>query len=226
MKGLGSHMPIEKRRFLHSLVFPLLFAFVLFCVKLIGVIEGESFIRFGVRPLRVEGLLGIVTSPLIHSSWSHLYSNLFSFVVLGVTLFYFYNKIAYKVFFLIYLLSGIGIWIAARDSWHIGVSGVIYGLASFLALSGIIRNHIRLIAISFIVIFFYGSLVWGALPLKFDLPYSWEGHFWGGLSGVILAVAYRNEGPRKSISPFENEEEEDDDEDGETPFWKNTDIDP
>ncbi|MCW3804676.1 rhomboid family intramembrane serine protease [Marinilabiliaceae bacterium D04] len=221
-------MSLEKRRLIHSVIFPLFFLFVIFCIKLIEELEHLRFTELGVKPLCAEGVLGIFTSPLVHGDWGHLYSNSVSLLVLGVALFYFYNKIAYKVFILIYLLSGLGTWLAARDLWHIGASGVIYGLAGFLALSGIIRRHLRLIAISFIVIFFYGSLVWGALPLKFNLPYSWEGHFWGGLVGLILAVVYRREGPQRPKSPFdfEDEEGEGDSEDGEVPYWMKTDVEP
>ncbi len=225
MKGLGSHIPIEKRRFLHSLIFPTFFLLVIFTVKLIEILEDVSFSHYGVRPLTKEGLWGIVLSPLIHGDWDHLYSNSVSMFVLGVTLFYFYNKIAYKVFFLIYLLSGIGVWLAARDSWHIGASGVIYGLAGFLAVSGILRKHVRLIAISFLVIFFYGSMVWGAFPLKVNLPYSWEGHFWGGLAGILLAVLFKNEGPQRPRSPLEDEDDDNDISD-EGAYWLETDIKP
>ncbi len=218
-------MPIEKRRFIHSLIFPSIFVLILFFIKLFEYIEGIRLTELGVRPQKVEGLIGILTSPLIHGDWNHLYSNSVSFFILSVTLFYFYNKIAYKVFFLIYLLTGIGTWLAARDSWHIGASGIIYGLTSFLTLSGILRKYYRLIAISFIVIFFYGSIVWGALPLKFDLPYSWEGHLWGGFIGSLLAFIYKNEGPQRPRSPIEDDEDIDED-DEENPYWMKTDIEP
>ncbi len=223
MKGLGSHIPIEKRRFLHSLIFPVFLLVIVFTVKLIETLEGISLFTYGVRPLSVNGLWGILFSPLIHSDWEHLYSNSIPILVLGMALFYFYNKIAYKVFFLIYILSGMGVWLAARDSWHIGASGVIYGLAGFLSVSGIIRRHIQLIAISLLVIFFYGSLVWGAFPLKIDLPYSWEGHFWGGLAGILIAWFYKNEGPQRPKSPLEDEEEDLEEEDA---YWMKTDIEP
>jgi len=198
---------------------------LIFTIKLIETLEGVSFAEYGVRPLSKEGMWGILFSPLIHGDWQHLYSNSISMFVLGVTLFYFYNKIAYKVFFLIYLLSGVGLWLAARDSWHIGASGIIYGLTGFLAVSGIIRRHIRLIAISFLVIFFYGSLIWGAFPLKINMQYSWEGHFWGGLAGILLAVLYKDEGPQRPKSLLEDENQEDDDTE-EDPYWLKTDIEP
>lgn len=216
-------MNFERRRFIHSLLFPSFFLLVLLVIKLVETLEGWSFAYLGVRPQSIEGLIGIITGPLIHGDWSHLYSNSVSLFVLSVSLFYFYNKIAYKVFFIIYFFSGIGIWIVARDSWHIGASGVVYGLAAFLALSGLVRNHIRLIAISFIVILFYGGMIWGAFPLKVDLPYSWEGHLWGAFIGLLLAFLYRKQGPQKPVIVFDNE---DDDEGDEIPYWKQTDIEP
>ncbi len=224
MRGLGSHMPIEKRRFIHSLIFPSVLIIAIIIVKLLEELENVKLTEWGIRPLSVDGIMGILTSPLIHGDWGHLYSNSISLFVLGVALFYFYHKIAYKVFFLIYILSGTGTWLAARDVWHIGASSVVYGLASFLTLSGILRKYYRLIAISFIVVFFYGSLVWGALPLKVDLPYSWEGHLWGGLVGLMMAVVYRKEGPQRP--PSQLEEEEDDDDEEENRYWMNTNIEP
>ncbi len=214
-KPLGKNTPIEKRRLIHSLLFPSFFLFIIFIIQLVQSIESISFVKWGVYPHSLEGLKGILTYPLIHGDWEHLYSNAISMLVLSAALFYFYNKIAYRVFFLIYILSGIGIWLAARPSWHIGASGMIYGLTTFLIVSGVIRRHIPLIAISFCVILFYGGLIWGAFPLKVNLPYSWEGHLWGALFGIMLAVIYRKEGPQRPPSPFEEE----DDEEEEEPYW-------
>ncbi len=213
-------MNIEKRRFLHSLLFPSFFTLVLIIIKLYEEVEGVSLARYGIRPLHVENLMGIFTYPLIHGDWKHLYSNAVSLFVLSLGLFYFYNKIAYKVFFIIYFFSGVGLWLAARDSYHIGASGLIYGEAAFLALSGMIRNYYRLLALSFIVILFYGGMIWGAFPIQIDVPYSWEGHLWGGFIGLLLAVLYRKQGPQKPEDKFDEEEEDDD----ENPFWMNTDV--
>jgi len=218
IKRLNSDTPIEKRRFIYSLVLPIVFLLIAFTVHLIQHIEQIKFTKLGVYPMQAEGLWGILFTPLIHGDWKHLYSNSVSMLVLATTLFYFYNKIAAKIFIFIYLLSGLGTWLAARESWHIGASGVIYGLAMFLIISGIIRKHIPLIAISLLVILFYGGLIWGAFPLKVDLPYSWEGHLWGAVTGSILALVYRREGPQKPKSPFE-EEVDVEDYDGEEPYW-------
>jgi membrane associated rhomboid family serine protease len=87
---------------------------------------------------------------------------------------------------------------------HIGASGVIYGLAAFLFLSGIISHNISLLTISLIVAFLYGGLLWGIFPLKPEI--SWESHLWGALSGLALAVLFRKSAPTK---PEDREEEDD-----------------
>ena len=105
-------------------------------------------------------------------------------------------------------------WLGARDAWHIGASGMIYGLAAFLVTSGVIRNHIPLLAISLIVVFLYGGMIWGVFPLKWNVPYSWESHLWGSIAGLALAVIYRNKGPQKQIKQWPEEEYE-------SPYWEN-----
>ena len=105
-----------------------------------------------------------------------------------------------------YLLAGFYTWISARHSYHIGASGLVYALFGFIFISGFIRKYIPLIALSFLVAFLYGSLVWGILPWKQGV--SWEGHFWGLFVGLILAIFYRKQGPQKKVYQWEEEEEE------------------
>jgi membrane associated rhomboid family serine protease len=114
------------------------------------------------------------------------------------------------VFFLTWIITGILVWLGGRSSYHIGASGLIYGFASFLFFSGIIRNSINLLAISLLVVFLYGSLVWGIFP--FDYKISWESHLFGALTGFALAAAFRHYGPPPPEEmPDENNENEEDD---------------
>ena len=96
---------------------------------------------------------------------------------------------------------------ANRAAWHIGASGIIYGLASFLFVSGIIRRHIPLMALSLLVVFLYGEMVWGIFP-GFRIDISWESHMLGAVAGLLLALWYRDEGPQRPVPFYESDEEE------------------
>ncbi len=197
---------IEKKKFLYSLVFPLFFIILLWVIKLVEIVDNQDFIYYGIYPRRLKGLIGILTSPLIHGSLNHLIDNSVPLFFLSLAVFYFYNKVAYSVFFLTYFLNGITVWLLARSAYHLGASGLVYGFASFLFFSGIIRQNINLLAISLLVVFLYGSMVWGLFPHKVDV--SWESHFLGGLAGFVLSIVYRKEGPQVTKHEWEEEDDE------------------
>jgi len=201
-------LELEKKIFFHSLLFPAIFVFIFWMIEIIEQTTGMSFVRFGIYPLHLKGLYGIVLSPFIHSNFNHLISNSIPFFILTFVLIYFYRKISYRIFFQMFIFSGLCVWLSGREAWHIGASGVIYALAAFHFVSGIIRNDIRLLTISVVVVFLYGGLVWGMFPINPDI--SWEGHLWGAISGVILAIYYRKYIIRRH--KFDWEDEEDDDE--------------
>lgn len=204
-------MSEEKKRFIYSLVFPAFFLLLLWAVKFFEISMELSFVKGGVYPRTWSGLQGILFSPLIHGGWKHLLDNSMPVFLLSLALFYFYRDIAYKIWGLIYLLGGILLWGVGREAYHVGASGLIYGLAAFLFLSGLIRRVNSLIAISLLVVFWYGSMVWGLLP--FDFEVSFEAHITGAISGLVLALVYRDQGPEPQRSELEEEEEEDEDED-------------
>ncbi len=198
-------MSEEKKRFVFSLVFPGFFLLLLWAVKFFEVGMETSFVEGGVYPRRWSGLQGILFSPMLHGDWKHLVNNSMPVLLLSLALFYFYKDIAYKIWFLIYFIGGILLWGVGRQAYHIGASGLIYGLATFLFLSGIIRRVRSLTAISLLVVFWYGSMVWGLLP--FDFEVSFEAHITGAVSGVILAVVYRDQGPEPERSALDDEED-------------------
>jgi membrane associated rhomboid family serine protease len=199
-------MSDEKKRFLYSLVFPGFFLFLLWAIKFFEISMDLSFVEGGVYPRRFSGLKGILFSPLIHGDWKHLVDNSMPVFLLAVALFYFYRDIAYKIWLLLYLISGILLWCLGRQAYHIGASGLIYGLAAFLFISGLIRRVRSLMAISLLVVFWYGSMVWGLLP--FDYEVSFEAHITGAVTGVVLAVVFRDQGPEPETSLLDEEEEE------------------
>ena len=148
-----------------------------------------DFYMLGIFPREAEGLKGILLSPFVHGNLSHLGNNTPPMIVLGMALYYFYPRVADRVLLLTWISSGILVWLVGRDSYHIGASGLIYGLAGFIFLSGVLRKNASLLALSLVVAFMYGSLVWGVLPIEERI--SWEAHLAGGLSGFVWALAYR-----------------------------------
>ncbi len=206
-------MKEEKRKLITALIIPFSLLFIMWMVKLIEYIFGVSFADYGNYPLDIKGLQGILLMPFIHGSWDHLMANSVSFLVLSSALFYFYSNISMRVLIGIWVLSGIWVWFGGRPSWHIGASGIIYGLSSFLFFSGIIRKDSRLAALALIVTFLYGSLIWGVFPDFFpkEKHISWEGHLGGAVAGFILAVYYRHSGPKQKQYSWELEDDEDDD---------------
>ena len=121
--------------------------------------------RLGILPGNITGLWGILFSPLLHSSFSHLWSNSLSLLILTWFLFYFYSKIALKAFAALWIISGAVTWLIGRDALHVGASGLVFAMLFFLFFSGIFRKYIPLIAVSLIVAFIYGGSVWSIFPV-------------------------------------------------------------
>lgn len=161
--------------------------------------------QFGILPRHFSGLVGVISAPLLHGSLMHLSNNTLPILALGTGLFYFYPRIASPVVLLAWLSSGLTVWIIGRESYHIGASGLIYALAGFIFLSGILRRQSNLLALSLLVVFLYGSLVWGILPIEEGV--SWEAHLAGASCGFALAIYYRRVGPRRKRYSWELEEE-------------------
>jgi membrane associated rhomboid family serine protease len=199
----------DKNIVLNSLVYPVLLVLLMGLSHLTQFVFDLSFVQFGIYPRSTNGLIGIITSPLIHGSFNHLFNNSVPIIIMGGLLFYFYKEVAFKVSVWIYLMVGVWTWIYAREAYHIGASGVLYGLFSFLLISGFIRRNKQLISLSFAVIFLYGSLVWGLFPI--DVKISFEAHMWGFIAGIILAIYYRKEGVQKIEHHWAEEENENED---------------
>jgi membrane associated rhomboid family serine protease len=196
-----------KKKLLLSILVPGIFVFLMWLVKIIEILFEIDLSFLGIYPLEIKGLPGILFSPLIHENFKHLFDNSLPLFFLGTAVFYFYSEVAIKVSVWTYLLTGIFVWLAGREAWHIGASGLVYGLASFLFFSGIIRRYFRLIALSLLVVFLYGSMVWGMLPELYK-NVSWESHMLGFVSGIILSVWFRNQGPQRPVVEWMDEEDE------------------
>ncbi len=200
----------DARKFRKSIYFTLSFLTVIWLVKIVETTWHMDFGVYGILPRTLSGTVGIVTAPLIHGDVFHLLSNSFPLLILGVTFFYFYDKVAPLVLLLIYLMTGFWVWIAARAGYyHIGASGVVYGLLSFLLVSGFLRRDRRSLSISFIILFLYGgTFFFGLVPG--DSRVSWESHMMGAIAGIFCAVYFRNAIPlpgKQLLTARENEED-------------------
>lgn len=197
-------MQEEKQRLINSLLYPVLFLVIIWLVKVLEIAINTDLHFLGIYPKTLGGLKGIFFSPFIHGDFSHLIANTMPLLVLGGALFYFYRVVAIRVVIFSVLITGLWVWVVARPSFHIGASGVIYSLAAFLFTSGIIRKHPRLMAISLLVVFIYGGMVWGILPIKERV--SWESHLMGMACGIMLAFYFKKHGPQRKLYSWELEE--------------------
>lgn len=194
-------------RLRRSIYYTLAFVSLIWGVKIIEFTFDLNFGEYGILPRTLRGSFGILTAPLIHGDVYHLMSNTLPVLVLGVGLFYFYDKIALTVVFLIYCITGFWVWVAARDAYHIGASGVVYGLLTFLLFSGFFRRDSRTLAISFIVLFLYGgTFIAGVVPE--DTGVSWESHLTGAIAGIFCAVYFRSFGIPTDPDVVEEERKE------------------
>ncbi len=171
------------------LVVPVALVLLLWLVFWFEIRFGYDFTNYGIFPQKLFGLRGVIFSPFIHSGIEHLYHNTIPLFVLTAALFYFYRQMAWKILVLGILLSGFMTWCIGRPAYHIGASGLIYVLVSFLFFKGIFAKHYRLIALSLLVIFLYGGMIWYIMPIKDGV--SWEGHLSGLIVGLLFAFIFK-----------------------------------
>lgn len=194
-----------KRKNLKSLKFSVIILIIIWSVKLFEIVFDYDFTEYGVLPRNFNGLIGILFSPLIHSDVNHLLSNSLPVIILCLLIFNFYSQIAKKIFIYLYFISGLWLWCIGRESFHIGASGLIYAMASFLFFSGILRKNSQLSAVALLVIFIYGGLFWGLFPIHKNV--SWEGHLTGFIAGILVSFIFRKDGPKRKKYNWEIEED-------------------
>lgn len=191
-------MPVKtKEQFIFStgvVGYPITFVLLIWIVFWIEIRFGIDFTEYGIYPRTLRGLRGIIFSPFVHSGIKHLFHNTIPLFVLSLSLFYFYRKLSWKILLFGLVLTGTLTWAIGRPAYHIGASGIIYLLASFLFFKGIFSRHYRLVALSLIVVFLYGGMLWYVAPI--DPEISWEGHLSGLLVGLFFSSVYR-----KDIAP-------------------------
>lgn len=197
--------------FLESLIFPLIFVAIMWLVHIVQYLFGMDLFWLGVKPRSFEGVLGIGFSPLIHSGFTHLTSNSIPFLASGAIIMSVFKPVAFRAFGIIYLLTGILVWLfadfeALQTNWHIGASGVVYGMVTFIFFSGLfVRNRLSIV-MSLIMLVAFSGMISGISPFEPDITgqvqninwklkegISWESHLLGAIVGMIVAFIYRVE---------------------------------
>ena len=182
------------------------FTITLWLIKIVEALIGARLYKYGILPGQLSGLAGIFWAPLIHSSFSHLFANTAPLLILGTALLYGYPKSAKIVIPAIYIVTGLGVWLFARQTYHIGASGLTFGFMFFVFTIGAIRWDRRAIALSMVVFLLYGSMIWGIFPSKPGISY--ESHFFGAMIGITLAILLRNYDPNIAEKEYNWEEGE------------------
>ncbi|MCG6866087.1 MAG: rhomboid family intramembrane serine protease [Thiogranum sp.] len=196
----------DARRLRRSFAASLGFTAVLWLIELVELGLHLDFTRYGVYPRTLHGFSGILLAPLIHGSLAHVFSNTLPIIILGTALLYGYPRAARLVLPVLYFGTGIGVWLFGRSAWHIGASGLIFGMMFFVATIGVLRWDTRSIALAMVVFLLYGGMVWGVLPG--DPSVSFESHLAGALLGVALAVWLKNRDPAPPPKRYSWEDEE------------------
>lgn len=168
----------------------LLFVIIISFIKFLEwSFETGTSVSLALQPRYLPGLVGILTAPLIHGDWTHLFSNAVPIIVLSSAIVFFYYRLSKAVFLWLYFVPNIGVWLIGSYGNHIGASGIVYGFAGFLFFSGIFRKDRKSMAIALLVALLYGGMIWGVLPGQKGI--SWESHLMGALNGIGIAFFYR-----------------------------------
>ena len=170
------------------------FIALIWAVKFYELVFGVDLYNLGIYPRSEVGLLGIITAPLVHGSWQHLMGNSLPTLLLGSMLIYGYPKSRYWALAGIWLLSGIGVWLFGRSSYHFGASGMTHGMFFYLFIGGILRRDKRSAAILMIAFYMYGGMLLTIFPG--DPGVSFESHLFGALAGAFCAYLFRNWDPK------------------------------
>lgn len=191
----------HKRSIFTAAKWPFYLLIVMWTLEIMKHFLGFQFTTYGILPRYLSGLKGIITGPFIHGSFGHLINNSVPFLVGATMIIYFYRRVAFAAIVLIWILTGALVWMFAKPAFHIGASGVVYGMISYIFWAGIFNRDRQSIVLSLIVLFVYSGMFYGILPTQPGV--SWESHLLGGLVGILVAYLLRT--PKVEEDPWEDE---------------------
>jgi len=183
-------MSIQVTTLKQALKFPFVFVALMWVAHLIKIAGNFRWNIYGIYPREIEGLIGVFTAPLLHSGFKHLFSNTLPLFFMMTLIFLFYRRVSMTSFILVYIMTGLAVWLFGRPVYHIGASGVVYGLISFVFWSGVFRKNLKSIVLSLVIVIMYSGYVEGILPGEPGI--SWESHLLGAVVGGGVAFMVRN----------------------------------
>ena len=188
-------MQEEKKQLFRAFLPGVILASIMWLIKILEVVLGQDWGKYGLYPKEIFGVKGIITMPFLHGDFSHLMANTVPLIVLWGFIHINYQDVARKIVIWTILTTGLWTWSFARPNFHIGASGLVYGLISFVLVSGFLRRDRASLALSLLVVFLYGGFIWGMIPQEGN-NVSWEAHLSGGIAGLVFAFAFHKYEPK------------------------------
>lgn len=185
---MSAHYSLEQQ-----LNFTLRLFALLTVLELLNLVTGRQLNHLALIPRHIDALGGIFISPFLHGSLMHYTSNIIPVCLFSVLVMQYGRKVWWQSSAFILVFTGLLVWLLARDAYHLGASGIVYGYFGFLVFAGFISRRIKLMAISLLVGFFYGGLIFGVLPVHAYI--SWESHLFGFLTGIAAARIFVKRSP-------------------------------
>ncbi|WP_111766103.1 rhomboid family intramembrane serine protease [Nakamurella deserti] len=185
-------------RWQQAAIVPGVLVAVMVVVQIVNSVPALNVVQHtGIDPRRVDGLLGILTAPFVHGSWSHLLANAVPLMIFGFLLMVNGARQFIAVTVLVWLVSGIGVWLtAASGTTVVGASGIVFGWLAYLVVRGVFTRNLGQILVGLVLLALWGGIFWGVLPGANGI--SWQAHLFGALGGVLAAfLAAKADGPRR-----------------------------
>jgi len=181
-------MQVNRRKY-RAVMIPGLWVLLMALVHLVQMTTDLPIYKLGVYPRFIWGLKGILFAPLIHGDLAHLFFNSMPLFALGLIIYYFYPRVATRSMLMIYFMTGLSVWAFGGYNYHIGASGVVYGMVSFVFWTGVFRRNLKSIVLALVILFFYQGMFSGLIPKD---GVSWESHLYGALAGIFAAFFYKD----------------------------------
>ena len=157
---------------------------LIWMVEVVNIFLGNRLVSFGILPRSFTGLIGIPLAPLLHNGIWHTVSNTIPLLILGSLTLAGGKRMFWETTVNVTLLSGVLVWIFAREAYHVGASGLVFGYFGVIMARAYLERSAITIAIAVVTVMAYGGLLWGILPLRSHV--SFESHLFGLIAGIVV----------------------------------------